>query len=75
MSELHWKGGAGNTIAITDDGCVYTIQAVADRQVLQAIDTDGFTRMGGTGFFGVDCDSVDDAKGKAQEIEDERTHG
>jgi hypothetical protein len=71
MSELHWKGGAGNTIAITDDGCVYTIQAVADRQVLQAIDTDGFTRMGGTGFFGVrQASAITEAQRADQRIDE-----
>lgn len=72
MSELNWKGGNGNTIAVTDDGAVYSIQTVANCYVLQAISPEGVGGMGGTGFLGTSLPTLDTAKMSAQMIEDER---
>lgn len=71
--KLNWKGGDGNLVCVTDDGAVYSIQTIRGPEfILLALAPDGVTRLGGLGFLGTSFDNIDEAKARAQEIEDER---
>jgi hypothetical protein len=72
VSKLNWRGGTGNIVAIADDNAIYSIQTLISDHILQAIDPAGVPGMGGTSILGKSFFDIDEAKARAQEIEDNR---